>query len=263
MADEPSSEPLEPGDRVVAVFGIHKNPLSWPEAELPPGDRFPPMPLTIEQSFYEFLCGPRQYHRNLDRFIEAYRKISAIESDTPVKFIPIEERIVARMILPLRHAKAAYVVGNYLGVIALCGMVAEMSAILMFELAELNMGEDQQQLTFGRPFANLGQERRVDVLKGYGLLEDRQIHWFGTIRGIRRKDLHFLDELPTTEQEALDVYRSALGLVATTLGGPPTATSLGLSDKLMSLLKRKGLVWNLEEDPGGPGPPVRVGIRYS
>lgn len=263
MHEEPEVRPLEPGERIVGVFPIHKNPLSWPEAEEPPGERFPPIPLTPEQAFYEFLCGPRRYHQDLERFTSSYRMITAVEADTPLIIVPDEDRIVGRMVLPLRHAKACFVLGNFLGVVALCGMVAEMTAMLLFELADLRLDEEGQRLTFGRPFANLGQERRVDVLVGYGLLEDRQTQWFGTIRRIRRKDLHFLDEPPTTEQEALEVYRSALGLVATTIGTPPTKASLGLSEPIMALLHRKGLIWNPETHPDGPAEAVRVGLRLS
>ncbi|MFN7956699.1 MAG: hypothetical protein U0704_15735, partial [Candidatus Eisenbacteria bacterium] len=234
-----------------------------PEAEDPPGDRFPPMPLTIEQSFYEFLCGPRQYHGDLSRFIAAYRAITAAETETPLRIVPHEERIIGRLVLPLRRAKAAFVLGDYLGVVALGGIVAEMAAMLLYELADLGLDDQQQALTFGRSFVNLGQERRVEVLKVRGLLDERQLQWFGSIRGIRRKDLHFLDEPAPTETEALTVYRAALGLVATTIGTPPTESSFGLSDQVMALLRRKGLVWNPEDEPEGPGTKARVGIRLS
>jgi hypothetical protein len=60
-------------------------------------------------------------------------------------------------------------VGNYLAVIALCGMVAEMVAILHWELSEPKLN--------GQPmsaFEKLGQERRVRVLSAYGILSDGQ-----------------------------------------------------------------------------------------
>ena len=129
---------LEPGDKLRLVFphAVSVDPLTWFEAEKnPPSPRFPAMPLTLDQSFYEFLNGPRQYHRDLTKFIERYRKITATEKKVPFRIVPDEPRIVARILLPLRHAKASYVIGNLLGTIALCGMVAEMAAILTFELA--------------------------------------------------------------------------------------------------------------------------------
>jgi hypothetical protein len=44
-----------------------------------------------------------------------------------------------RLVWPLRHAKASYMVGNYLAVIALTGMVAEMVALLQWEVAEISL----------------------------------------------------------------------------------------------------------------------------
>src|SRR5262245_12785048 len=57
----------------------------------------------------------------------------------PLVAPPLEDRILTQLIWPLRHAKASYIVGNYLGTIALTGIVAEMSAILLFELAEISI----------------------------------------------------------------------------------------------------------------------------
>ena len=55
-------------------------------------------------------------------------------------------------------------VGNYLAVIALSGMVAEMVAILLWELADVKLNE---RLVFGRTFERLGQERGIEILLAY------------------------------------------------------------------------------------------------
>src|SRR5262245_55458881 len=41
----------------------------------------------------------------------------------PLVAPPLEDRILTQLIWPLRHAKASYIVGNYLGTIALTGIV--------------------------------------------------------------------------------------------------------------------------------------------
>jgi hypothetical protein len=46
--------------------------------------------------------------------------------------VPAEERILDKLIWPLRHAKASFMLGNHVGTIALGGMVAEMVAMLLF-----------------------------------------------------------------------------------------------------------------------------------
>ena len=251
---------LGPEDEVEIVFHMLTNPLTWHEAEEPPLDRFPPIPLTPEQGFHEFLCGWREYHRDLEGFKAAYRKITALEKATPILFVPEEARILLRMLLPLRHAKAAYVLGNYFGAIALCGLVAEMVAILIFEIEGLQLPEGKQKGTF----EHLGQEERVKVLKAHEVLTQEQIHWFGTLRAIRRDALHFLMKPPPTERRVLDAYRAALGLLATTLGIPGKG-SFGFNPKVIAMLERKGVATRfLSTDPDRHKPKrrgARIGLK--
>src|SRR4029077_7962587 len=108
------------------------------------------------------------------------------------------------------------VLGNYFSAIALCGLVAEMVAILVFEIEGLQL----PRATYKGTFEDLGQEARVLFLKKSKVLTQEQIQWFGTLRSIRRRALHFLTQPPPTEQNVLDAYRAALGLMATTLGLP-------------------------------------------
>ena len=65
-------------------------------------------------------------------------------------------------------------VGNYLAVIALCGMVAEMVALLTWEVVDVQlngreMSEADEKAIFGRAFEALGQDQRIRVLAAYGL----------------------------------------------------------------------------------------------
>ena len=72
--------------------------------------------------------------------IKRYKEISKEK----VRFFaaPAEERILNKLVWPLRNAKASYMVGNYLGTIALCGMVSEMVAILLFDISDFKDIED-------------------------------------------------------------------------------------------------------------------------
>jgi hypothetical protein len=244
MADEIK---LNPGDKIQLMFPhpVKVDPLMWFEAEEnPPSERFPAMPLTLEQSFYEFLNGPRQYHRDLTKFIERYRQITAAEREVPFRIVPGEPRIVGRLLLPLRHAKASFVVGNLLGTIALCGMVAEMAAILTLELSAWDPAlKDAAAIVTAEAkkrkpeFADLGQATRVRLLKDHGLIDDRQFNWFGNVRGARRLQLHFLDQKPPTEAQTLSIYSAARGVFATTIGNDyRSGESLGLKPSLTAML---------------------------
>ena len=153
--------------------------------------------------------------------------------------------------MPLRNAKAAFVLGNYFGVIALCGLVAEMIAILLFEMAHDDMPADEQEGLFGREFADLGQERRVAVLRAKRLIDTQQIQWFGTIRGLRRKHLHFLNEPTPSEQECLQAYRAAYALLATTVKAIG-ASGPTYREDLMSHIRRRLATKPLRMRPGQP-----------
>src|SRR4029434_928111 len=67
---------------------------------------------------------------------------------------PAETQLLKKLVWPLREAKAAYMIGSYLGTVALCGIVAEMVAVLTFNIAKIRlkdrlMTEDDQRDIFG------------------------------------------------------------------------------------------------------------------
>jgi hypothetical protein len=115
-------------------------------------------------------------------------------------------------------------VGNYLGTISLSGMVAEMVAMLLWEItdAQINgrpMAKADETLLFGSKFEKLGQERRVAVLSAYGIIDDKTKSDFDKIREIRRRYLHLWseehDRLPT---DGVRSFHAAVSLVVTALG---------------------------------------------
>lgn len=132
-----------------------------------------------------------------------------------------------------------------------------MTAILFFEMAHHDMGPNEQKLLFGREFANLGQERRVDVLKAKELIDDQQVASFGNIRALRRKHLHFIDEPSPTERECLQAYRGAYYLFATPVKRVG-ASGTEYRREFLDHLRRKGAIQIMEmeavpsvSNPGG------------
>jgi hypothetical protein len=66
------------------------------------------------------------------------------------------------------------------------------------------------------------------------------VDWFGTIRGIRKKHLHFFNPDAASEREALLVYEAALGLVYTTTRAKGDRHALSLDPLLREMLRRQG-----------------------
>src|SRR6266850_8189139 len=105
------------------AFEAHVNPLAFTEIDEPWASITKAQP--TPESVLRFLCAP-QAASDLQTLIARYREIST--EDVRLSIVPNEERITDKLVAPLRHAKASYMVGNFLATLALCGMVAEMLA---------------------------------------------------------------------------------------------------------------------------------------
>lgn len=195
------------------------NPLAFLEADEPWASSVGDKP-TLE-SVVRFLC-PVGENVDIETLLARYREIST----EPVRLFlaPHEQRILDKLIWPLRNAKASFMVGNYLGTISLSGMVAEMVAMLLWEItdAQINgrpMTEDDETQLFGCTFEKLGQDRRVKVLSAYGVIIDKTKSDFDKIRGIRKQYLHLWsadhDQLPI---DGVQSFHAAVSLVVTAIG---------------------------------------------
>jgi hypothetical protein len=217
------------------------NPLVLVDVEIPHFDVDRKLP-TLEQ-IIEYLCPPGT-PCDIESLISRYKEIST--EPRKLSIAPAEQRILDKLIWPLRHAKASYMVGNYLSVIALCGMVAEMVAILLWETvdAQLNgkpMQDEDERAIFGSTFERLGQERRIRILSAYGLAGKEALAQFDIIKESRRKYLHLWsqdhDSLP---QDAVKSFHSAVYLVLETIGQNFKDGMLVLNQRLVKYLERHG-----------------------
>jgi hypothetical protein len=202
------------------------------------------------ESIVEFICTPG-IGSDLDSLVTRFK---AISKEKPRLFAaPVEQRILDKLVWPLRHAKAGYMVDNYLGTIALCGMVAEMVAMLLFEIATINlnnkpMTEQDQIAVFGSKFEKLGQDRRVQILHAYGIINDDLKKAFDLIRIARKKYLHLWsqdhEQLPA---DAIEAFNSAILIAVTAIGQNIQDGKLILNPSLVKYLAKKG-VYTSEDD---------------
>ena len=203
------------------------------------------------ESIVEFICTP-SIGSDLESLVSRYNEIS---KEKPRLFAaPAEQRLLDKLIWPLRHAKAGYMVGNYLGTIALCGMVAEMVAILLYEISNFSlnnkpMTEQDQINVFGRKFEKLGQDRRVQVLHAYGVIDDQLKKAFDLIRTTRNKYLHLWsqdhDQLPS---DAIATYNAAILIAVSAIGQNIRDGKLILNPSLVKYLAQKGLYKDKDEN---------------
>jgi hypothetical protein len=208
----------EPGDTIEAYI----NPLAFTEVEEPWASAS--QQVVTDSDLRRYLCEP-----GLDSTVESivgrYKEIS-IEGNDRIFVSPLG--ILAKMVWPLRHAKASYSLGNYLGAIALCGMVAEMAAVLYFEAVAEHLGVrsgkatpvDRFKANFEPgAFERLSQAQRIDVLAKMGLVTAEVKEWFHGVRAARRRHLHLMShEIDTASSDAVKAFVAAVKIVKFALG---------------------------------------------
>jgi hypothetical protein len=121
-------------------------------------------------------------------------------------------------------------------------------SILLFEISEIRVNnklikDKEQSALFGRSFESLGQERRVDVLCAYGLIDNSMKAKFDMVRTKRKRYLHLWSEkheqLP---KDAVAVYNATVSLVAKVIGQDFRAGKLLLNPALVTYLQRAGVL---------------------
>ena len=219
------------------------NPLAFPKLDLSSAPDSPDLP--NDQDVLKFVCSPG-VPADAASMASRYREIAS----EPVRLFvaPAERRILDKLVWPLRHAKASYMVGNYLAVIALTGMVAEMVAILRWDIAEVSMNgrpmtSKIQKAMFGnRSFERLGQEQSIKVLEACGLIDGAAKERFETIRKIRRGYLHlWSQDHHSLPGDAIKSYHAAVALVATIIGQDFSDGKIVISQELVKYLEREGV----------------------
>jgi hypothetical protein len=130
----------------------------------------------------------------------------------------------------------------------MCGLVAEMISILLFEISDFKsnnklLGLKEQKALFGSSFEKLGQQRRVDVLLAHGMIDDSMKVKFDVIRTKRSRYLHLWSErheqLP---KDAAAVYDATVGLVVKVIGQDFRNGKLLLNPALVTYLRRAGVL---------------------
>lgn len=218
------------------------NPLKCPNIDLFSGqETTDPQP----DCLLAYLHAP-QIDASPTAFVTRYKEIAAVPDPLPI--VPAEPAILDKLVWPLRHAKGSYALGNYVGCIALCGMVGEMVAILLWDVSKVKLqGEPmtalQQRKMFGQTFEKLSQDRRANVLHTLKLVDDATKAAFDNLRMIRRKYLHFLSQTHAqVVPDARNAYENALKIVATILGQTVENGAVVLRADLMAYLTEKGII---------------------
>ena len=204
-------------------------PLVFPEVEFL--DQKEPEP----QSLLKFLCTPG-IESDASSLTQRYRQISTTDE---LILVPAENRILEKLVWPLLHAKSSYMVGNYLGTVSLCGLVAEMVAILKYTISDENRKEMSDH-----EFQKRGQKCRATILKRLDLIDADIKTSFDAIRDKRRKFLHnlFVND-KFLKDDALLCYKNASKLVDFLLAPEDFQNGTALFNPgLLEYLRKNGVI---------------------
>lgn len=212
-----------------------------PEIDTPaPGQS----PVTADR-LLDYAFAP-EVERTCAGFVARYKELAAAGDPLPV--VPAEPNILEKLIWPLRGAKGSYALGNYLSCIALCGLVGEMIAMLIWEISQVSFQGSRidpalEKQLFGSTFERLRQERRVEVLTAAGLIDQAARESFDEVRTIRRRYLHFLSQ-PHAQLagDAKRAFVAAATVVRIVLGAKFENGKVVLRPELGTYLTEKGVL---------------------
>ncbi|MGC2161547.1 MAG: hypothetical protein WA634_06555, partial [Silvibacterium sp.] len=218
------------------------NPLAFLEADEPWASATQNKPTPEE--VLRFLCpAEERFDFDIEKFLARYRQIST--EPERISVAPSEERILDKLIWPLRNAKGSFMVGNYLGTISLSGLVAEMVAIVLWKITDVRINgrsvtNADEKLLFGGEFEKLGQERRVSVLSAYGVIGDKARKNFDDIREVRNRYLHrWSEDHETLPTDGIRCFHAATSLVAGVIGQEVKEGRFMLNPRLIGYLDRQ------------------------
>jgi hypothetical protein len=114
--------------------------------------------------------------------------------------------------------------------------------------------EAGQKGLFGRTFEKLGQERRIGVLKEFGIALPVVADAYERIREIRNRHLHLAQLVDVEElaRDARQIFRDAVTVVAAAIGQDMKDGTLVLTESMARYLERAGAVTQSDDAATDP-----------
>jgi len=218
------------------------NPLQFVSSVKPmPGttSELPPV-----ESVLDFL-GPPDDKVTVRKAVDRYREIS--KEKIRLFAAPAEGRILRKLIWPLRHAKASYMMGNWLGTIATCDMVAEIVAVTMYDLwftkrHELGLKTSGKEAPTIPEFERFPQTERISSLREWDIIDDGVEMCFDLILNKRTRYRQlWIHDGASMPADAVEAYHAAVVVVVHAIGQDTDEGRVVLPEDLVGYLARSGM----------------------
>jgi hypothetical protein len=197
-------------------------PLSMPSIRIVPFEK--PTTRINATKLIRDLC--RDNPSNVLAVIEKrYLRLST--EDLDIFIVPADNLILEKIVWPLKSAKQAFCLADFIGCIALCGMVCEMAIVFIYDLITsfldtTQLGQEVQKVMISRrKFEQLGQKQRIRLLRRLNAIPKEFAELADTVREIRREYLHFLTkDYVTLEEDAFKVYTATFRVIKSLVALP-------------------------------------------
>lgn len=202
--------------------------LEWETA-----DFFPELPGNpTHEHLVNYLCS-FDVDSDMSGLRSRYDDVSKIDREITLTFE--EAGIKENLVGPLRQAKTNYILGNYVGTIALCGIVAEKVALFMYKKHTTNK-------TKSKKFDRAKQIERIDCLKELGYIDEQSEQDFEYMIKARRYYLHHWNTPESqTAERAAQAYAAATRLVLAATKIIFKDGKVILESNTMSYLEKQGV----------------------
>jgi hypothetical protein len=226
------------GDKELVVS---VNPLAFPPYW---SKKFEKEQQITEKDILEYVTGKTSVPQIKD-YVIRYEMLE--KSINRLIAVPAEAQIDTKLIQPLRHAAASFMLGNFLDTIAMCGFVSEMLTIFLYETSNIQIEKqkisDVDNDLFGRDFEKLGQDRRIRILKGFSIIDDEISIKFDKIRLMRARYLHrFNEEHNQIAPDSEEIFSLTLDLLIAVLGQKVGNGNINYHPNVLKYLEEKGLL---------------------
>ncbi len=131
---------------------------------------------------------------NIDAIYKRYKELD--KNEEKIKVAVAEKELLDKFIWPLRQAKVAYMLGNFLSTIALCGFIAELIIQFIYKVSTIRINKSQitlanEKALFGDTFERLhSQDRCIRILHILNIIDDTFNEKCLNIKDIRNKHIH-------------------------------------------------------------------------
>jgi len=150
-----------------------------------------------------------------------------------------------------RCVVASYSIGNYLGTIAICGMLSEMSILLLYDIIltayKNNPSRFPEKPIQYEEFEKYIQASREEYIKKF-IGKKEIVEHSKAIRQIRRKYLHFFKiDYSDIESDAISAFEYIINMltIVTGLGiSSSTPGAIALDPDFLFYIKQKGFIAN-------------------